>query len=52
MMKKLLELLGKARKYLGIALGYAAKLITWGKKADKVLEEAEDKVEDEIEPKE
>lgn len=47
-MKKLLEYLGKARKYLGIALGYLKKLLTWGKKADKVLEEAEDKVEDEV----
>ncbi len=46
-MKKILELLGKARKYLGIALGYITKLLTWGKKADKVLEEAEDKVEEE-----
>lgn len=46
-MKKLLELLGKARKYLGIALGYLAKLVTWGKKADKALEEAEDKLEEE-----
>lgn len=46
-MKKLLELLGKARKYLGIALGYLKKLLTWGKKADKALEEAEDKVEEE-----
>lgn len=45
-MKKLLELLGKARKYLGIALGYVKKLLTWGKKTDKILEEAEDKLED------
>lgn len=41
-MKKLLELLGKARKYLGIALRYAKKLLTWCKKTDKILEEAED----------
>ncbi len=46
-MKKLLELMGKARKYLGIALGYLKKLLTWGKKADKALEEAEDKIEEE-----
>ena len=46
-MKKILELLGKARKHLGIALGYITKLLTWGKKADKALEEAEDKVEEE-----
>jgi hypothetical protein len=46
-MKKLLELLGKARKYLGIALGYLKKLLTWGTKADKALEEAEDKLEEE-----
>ena len=46
-MKKILALLGKARKYLGVALGYLTKLLTWGKKADKTLEEAEDKVEEE-----
>lgn len=46
-MQKLLKLLKGARKYLGIALGYLKKLLTWGKKADKALEEAEDKVEEE-----
>lgn len=46
-MKKLLELLGKARKYLGIALGYLTKLVGLGKKADKALAEAEDKLEEE-----
>jgi len=45
-MKKILELLGKARKYLGIALGYLKKLIVWGKKADDVLEKAEDEVKE------
>jgi hypothetical protein len=47
-MKKLLELLGKTRKYLAIAMGYLVKLVTFGKKAEKVLEEAEDKLEDEV----
>jgi hypothetical protein len=46
-MKKLLELLGKARKYLGIALRYLTKLLSWGKKADRALEEAEDTLEKE-----
>lgn len=46
-MKKLLELLGKARKYLGLALRYLTKLLSWGKKADKALEEAEDTLEKE-----
>ena len=45
-MKKLLELLGKARKYLGVALGYLKKLLTWGEKADKALEDAEDVLEE------
>ena len=43
-MKKIIELLGKARKYLGIALGYLKKLIVWGKKTDDVLEGVEDEV--------
>lgn len=45
-MKKLLELLGKARKYLARALEYLKKLLVWGKKTDKVLEEAEDKIKE------
>ncbi len=46
-MKKILEFLKGARKYLGIALGYLAKLVAWGKKADKTLENAEDSLLDE-----
>ena len=43
-MNKLLELLKKARKYLGVALAYLKKLIVWGKKTDDILEEVEDEV--------
>ncbi len=46
-MKKILALLKKARKYLGIALGYLKKLLFWGKKTDEALEEAQDKLKDE-----
>lgn len=45
-MKKLLELIGKAKKYLGIAMGYLVKLLTFGKKAEKVLDDAEDQLEE------
>ncbi len=46
-MKKLLELLKKARKYLGVALGYLKKLFVWGKKTDEILAEAEKELKSE-----
>lgn len=50
-MKKLLELIGKAKKYLGIAMRFLMKLVGFGKKAEKILDEAEDQVEKEMEKK-
>lgn len=48
-MKKLKELLGKARKYLSIALNFLKKLIGLGKKVDDALEDAEDTLKKEDE---
>ena len=46
-MEKLKELLGKARKYLGIALKFLKKLIGMGEKVDDALEDAEDNLKKE-----
>lgn len=46
-MEKLKELLGKARKYLGIALNFLKKLVGLGNKVDDALEDAEDSLKEE-----
>ena len=54
-MKKLLELVRKAKHYLGVALEFLKKLVGAGEKADKALDAVEDKLEEEAkkeEPKE
>lgn len=49
MLTKLQTWVGKARKYLGIALGFLKKLVGFGEKADKALDQVEDQLQDEKE---